>query len=102
MIIECYNTSLVNKKMYQSIKKQLVFSKNLIEIAEKRANKFGITFGEYLKMLIVNDSKEDIDYSLRVTSDENYQVKESLSEYQSGNYKSLKNKKDIKKFMQSL
>jgi len=87
--------------MAKNIKKQLVFSKELLDLAEHKARKFGISFGEYLRLLIINDSEKGVDYEYHTTPEEEDSIKKSLEDYAAGRYKILKTDKDIHEFMEN-
>lgn len=90
--------------MAKSIKKQLVFSKELLNKGERRAKKFGISFGEYLRYLVIKDIALDIDSEeLENVSEE---IEESigiaLTEIKQGRYGVLDSEEAITKFVDSL
>ena len=75
--------------------KQITFSVGLLELAEKKAEKFGITFPEFVRHVIINNVADDlpVEYLDEKTSKE---VGEALEEYKQGKGTKLKSKKEIR------
>ena len=79
--------------MATSIKRHITFDPILMRRAERRARQYGVNFPEYIRLLIVNDTKpvseEDIEY---IDDPEiNREIGKSLEEYAQGKYRTITN-----------
>lgn len=86
--------------MSKSVKKQLVFSKELLSRGENKAKSYGISFGEYLRYLVVKDTSMDGQGLL--SDDLENSIGVAFEEYKNGEVGELNSREDIDKFVDSL
>lgn len=79
--------------------KQIKFSKILALKAEGNAKEKGLTFGEYIRHLVVNDTDLPVE---RLDQETEKNVIKSLNDYSKGRYNVLRNKDEIKKYFDKI
>ena len=67
-------------KMQNRIQKLITFSPHLYSLTEKKAQKLGISFPEYIRMLAVSDIKEQIEELPMVDEETEKQIAKSLQD----------------------
>jgi len=80
----------------QRIQKLITFSPHLHNLVEKKAEKFGISFPEYIRMLAVSDIKKQVD------EETEKQIGQSLQDLKAGRYTTIKTKKELDAYIKSL
>lgn len=90
--------------MATSIKRHITFDPVLMSRAERRARQYGVNFPEYIRMLIVNDTKPVSEEPMEYIDDPeiNREIGKSLEEYAQGKYKTLKSPKEIDEYLSKL
>lgn len=86
----------------QRIQKLITFSPHLHDLVEKKAEKLGVSFPEYIRMLAVSDIKEQVEQLPMVDEDTEEQIGKSLEDLRKGHYTVLRTDKDIDKHFDSL
>lgn len=86
----------------QRIQKLITFSPHLHDLVEKKAEKLGVTFPEYIRMLAVSDIKKQVEALPMVDEATEKQIGKSLQDLQEGRYTVLRTDKDIDKHFDSL
>lgn len=89
----------------KKVRKLITFPNNLIELVEMKAAQLGFDFAEYVRMILANDVKSELEhpkeYPYVTTPEEDKMIEESMKEYKKGNYTELKTEKDIENFLDS-
>ena len=90
--------------MAKTVKKQLVFSEELLTKGESRARKYGISFGEYLRYLILRDVEKDMERGNRdyVSNEIEESIGIALKDVRRGEYGVLDSQESIERFVDSL
>lgn len=88
----------------QNIQKMVTFSPVLYQMGKHKAQQLGLTFTDYIRYLIVDDVKPSVDRTdMPLMDDETERnVRISLEQYKQGDYTTMKTKKDIDDFINSL
>lgn len=81
-------------------RKLMTFSKSLIELVEKKAIKYGLDFHEYVRYLIISDIEKDKSEILDNETEES--LNRAFQDYDSGRFKTIKNKNELKEFFNKL
>jgi hypothetical protein len=89
--------------MSTQIKKHMTFSSTLFNLIEDKAKKFGVSTFDYIRFLMMQDVKDDIE-KIEVIEDEETikNIGKSLDDYENGRYTILESDKDIRSYVQSL
>lgn len=84
-------------KTQKTISKLITFSPTLYKLSRQRAEALGISFQEYIRHLLVNDTKDGLEL---VSSDEEAQVAQSTKDFEAGKYTRLNmnDKKQVNTF----
>jgi hypothetical protein len=81
-------------------RKLMTFPDSMIELVEKKALKFGLDFHEYIRYLIISDIEaEKIEF---VDMETEESIGRALKQYQKGEYKTIKNEKELKEYFKKL
>lgn len=86
----------------QRIQKLITFSPHLYDLVEKKAEKLGVSFPEYMRMLAVFDIKKQVEELPMVDEETEKQIGKSLQDLQEGRYTTIKTKKELDVFLKSL
>jgi len=86
----------------QRIQKLITFSPKLYELLEKKAQKIGVSFPEYIRGLAVNDIKKSIEYIPFITQEEEEGIRKSLQDIDKGRFVVLEKDKDIDEHFKNL
>ena len=86
----------------QRIQKLITFSPHLHNLVEKKAEKFGISFPEYIRMLAVSDIKKQVEELPMVDEETEKQIGQSLQDLKAGRYTTIKTKKELDAYIKSL
>jgi len=82
--------------------KQISFSDKMLVHVEERIKDMGINFPEYIRYLVLADTKPIRDKILLVTAEEEASIEASMKDLQYGNFTTHKNKGDIRKHFSKL
>ncbi len=88
--------------MSNSINRQITFTSTLLQTAQARASQLGVSFTEYIRGLVVEDTKQLVDDVPMVDPETEKQIGRSFKDYEKGNYTTLKSEKDIEKCFKRL
>ncbi len=72
--------------------KQITFSNILLKNAMNKAKKLGVSFPEYIRHLIINDTELEVDI---LTEEEEKRVAVALKDYENGLYDKAKSDDEI-------
>ena len=81
--------------MSNSITKQITFTPTLIYTALLRARLLGISFPEYIRNLIVQDTKDSTDKSPLIYKNTEKYIRKALKDFKKGNFITLKTDNEI-------
>lgn len=88
------------------IQKLISFSPRLYDFARMKANRFGFTFSEYLKHLIANDVKFQVESQVEememVDAETEASIARSVDDFKNGRGVLLKTDKEIDDYFNSL
>jgi len=84
------------------ITKQVPLSKQLLKAAEERIEQLGIKFPEYIRHLIIEDTKIIRDNISYVTRQEELDIASSLRDVRKGKVKTLKDDKEIEDYFEKI
>jgi hypothetical protein len=82
--------------------KHIGFSTVVLEVAEKKADKYGFTFPEYIRYLVTRDVEDEINDIIIVDEPERSSFVRGIKDHKSGNTRKFKNGKDAAKFLDTL
>lgn len=86
----------------KSIPKLITFSAELYQLVLDKAKRLGLSFGEYVRILAVNDVKKEVESIPMVDEETEQRIGESLAAYKRGEYTVLKTDEDIRKHFKNL
>jgi Holliday junction resolvase len=84
------------------VQKLITFSPNLYTIVERKAEKIGISFPEYIRMLAVSDIKEEVEELPMVDEETEAQIGKSLKDLKEGRYTDIRTEKELDTHLKSL
>lgn len=84
------------------IQKLITFSPNLYVLVEEKAEKLGVSFPEYIRMLAVSDIKEQVEQLPMVDEATEKQIAKSLRDIKEGKYTTIKTDEELGKHLKSL
>ena len=90
------------KMQKDRIQKLITFSPNLYTLAERKAQKLGISFPEYIRMLAVFDIKEKVEELPMVDEETEKQIAKSLHDIKKGRYTTVRTDKELEAHLKSL
>ena len=82
--------------------KQISFSDRMIVHVEERLEEMGVNFPEYIRYLVLNDTKmirKNIPY---ITTEEEARIEASIQDIENGNITVHRNKKALKEYFTNL
>jgi hypothetical protein len=83
-----------------TIKKQITFPTELVELVEEKRRKYGLNFNEYIRhILVLNIEKEPIPF---VDEETEQSVGRGLEDIRKGRVVSVKNKKELDEFLDKI
>lgn len=88
--------------MAKDIAKQISFSDSMWQVARIRLKQLGVDFPEYVRHLILNDTKHIRENSSYVTSDEEDQIASSVEDVNNNRYVNLDSDNEIDEFIDKL
>lgn len=83
----------------QAITKQIVFPSHLAKNAEMRAEELGISFPDYVRYLIINDTDLASQRTLRLSKEVTGDILKARGNYASGEYSTLSTDDEIDRFV---
>ena len=90
------------KSQKNRVQKLITFSPNLYTLVEGKAEKLGISFPEYIRMLAVSDIKEQVEEIPMVDEETEKQIGKSLQDLKEGKYTEIKTEKELDAYLKSL
>ena len=90
------------KSQKDRVQKLITFSPNLYTLVEKKAERLGVSFPEYIRMLAVSDIKEQVEELPMVDIETEKQIGRSLQDIKKGRYTVLKSNEDIENHFNNL
>ena len=84
------------------VPRQIIFTSKLNELAIKNAGNLGVTVPEYVKFLILQDSRTNTNLTGELSQEEELSVARGMDDYASGNVTTLRNKQDIVDHLEKL
>lgn len=90
------------KSQKDRVQKLITFSPNLFTLVERKAEKLGISFTEYIRMLAVSDIKEQVEELPMVDEKTEKLIGKSLQDLKEGRYTELRSDEDIEKHFNNL
>ena len=90
------------KKVQKRIQKHIGFSPSVIEVAEKKAERFGMTFPEYVRFLVLGDVRTEMEQVEVLEGEELESFIRGIEDYKAGRTTKFKNAKEAVKYLQSL
>jgi len=88
--------------MQNRVQKLITFSPNLYTLVERKAEKLGVSFPEYIRILAVSDIKEQVEELPMVDEETEKQIGRSLQDIKKGRYTVLKSDEDIERHFNNL
>lgn len=86
----------------KSIQKLITFSPELYSLVVTKAKRIGVSFPEYIRVLLVNDIKEEVEAIEMVDEETEKAIGQSLKDFKEGRYTTLRSKKDIENYFNEL
>lgn len=86
----------------QRIQKLITFSPQLYRLLEKKAQRLGVSFPEYIRGLAVNDIKKTVEQSPLVDEETEKQIAKGLDDIEKKNSTKVATKKDLTTYLESL
>jgi hypothetical protein len=71
-------------------------------LLSKRTKQLGISIPEYLRFLVINDTKPLIDNIPMIDLETENEIGKALKNYKAGRYKTLRNEKEIDEYFKNL
>lgn len=88
--------------MQNRVQKLITFSPNLFVMIENKAEKLGVSFPEYIRMLAVSDIKKQVEDFPLVNEKTEQLIAKSLQDIKHGRYTRLGTDKEIDKHFDNL
>lgn len=88
--------------MERTITKQISFPQEMVSIIESRAENFGYNFSGYVRYLLTKEMEKEFERKEILDANMLSDIKKGVEEYKRGKGVSLKNKKEIEGFLDSL
>lgn len=85
-----------------AITKQVPLSQRMSTLVKERVDQLGIKFPEYVRHLILEDTKHLVDNIPYVTEEEEESIRKSRRDLENGDTVTLNNKKEIKEYFENL
>ena len=84
------------------IQKLITFSPQLYALVGKKAEKLGVSFPEYIRMLAVSDIKEQVEELPMVDEETEKQINKSLQDLKKGKYTEIRTEEELEAHLKSL
>ncbi len=82
--------------------KQISFSDQMISLADRRASELGIDLPEYIRYLVLDDTKRYLDKDEYISDKQAQRILDTIQKVEEGDYIYLKNEKELKKYFKTL
>lgn len=89
-------------KMQSRVQKLITFSPHLYNLVGKKAEKLGVSFPEYIRMLAVFDIRERIEELPMVDEETEKLIGKSLQDIKEGRYTTVRTKKELNAYLKSI
>lgn len=89
-------------KMQNRVQKLITFSPNLYTLVERKAEKLGISFTEYIRMLAVYDIKEQVEEIPMVDEKTEKMIGKSLQALKEGKYTDVRTEEELDAYLKSI
>lgn len=86
----------------KSIQKLITFSPELYLMVKNKAQRFGMSVPEYIRVLAVNDIRKEVENSTLVSEDTEERIGASLSDYQKGNHQVVNDAEELDTYLEKL
>jgi|SRR3989338_7369706 len=100
------NISNLDKRYMQKqnnrIQKLITFSPQLYSLVKEKAERLGLSFPEYLRLLAASDVKKEVEQIPMVDEETEKRIGQSLKDYKEGRYTIISTKEELKKHLNSL
>lgn len=84
------------------IQKLITFSPNLYTLVGKKAEKLGVSFPEYIRILAVSDIKEQVEELPMVDEETEKQIGKSLQALKEGKYTDVRTEEELEAYLKSI
>ena len=89
-------------KLQNRIQKLITFSSHLYSLTEKKAEKLGISFPEYIRMLAVSDIKKQAEEAPLVDEETEKQIAKSLQARKDGKYTDIRTEDELNAYLKTI
>jgi len=89
-------------KMQNRVQKLITFSPNLYTLVEKKAERLGVSFPEYIRILAVSDIKEQVEELPMVDVETEKQIGKSFQALKEGRYTDVRTEEDLDAYLKSI
>ena len=89
-------------KLQNRIQKLITFSSHLYSLTEKKAEKLGISFPEYIRMLAVSDIKKQAEEVPLVDEETEKQIAKSLQARKDGKYTDIRTEDELNAYLKTI
>ena len=86
----------------QRIQKLITFSPHLYELVEKKAEKLGVSFPEYIRILAVSDIKKQVEELPMVDEETEKLIAQGLQDLKEGRYTDIKTEEELNNYLKSI
>lgn len=90
------------KQQRDRIQKLITFSPHLYTLVGKKAEKLGVSFPEYIRILAVSDIKEQVEELPLVDEKTERQISKSLQDLKKGRYTEVRTEEELEAHLKSL
>jgi hypothetical protein len=85
--------------MQNKVTHKVTFPNQMYTLLTQRTKQLGISVPEYLRFLVITDTKPFIDSIPMVDIETEKAIGKALTDYKAGRYDVIKNENDLKKYM---
>ena len=90
------------KTQKNRVQKLITFSPHLYTLVDKKADKLGVSFPEYIRMLAVFDIKEQAEELPLVDEETEKQIGRSLQALKEGKYTDVRTEEELNAYLKSI
>jgi len=90
------------KMQRDRIQKLITFSPHLYALVGRKAEKLGVSFPEYIRILAVSDIKEQVEQLPMVDEETERQIAKSLQDLKKGRYTEVRTEEELGAHLKSL
>ncbi|MBI4225896.1 hypothetical protein HY612_02175 [Candidatus Roizmanbacteria bacterium] len=84
------------------IQKLITFSPQLYSLVKEKAERLGLSFPEYLRLLAASDVKKEVEQIPMIDEETEKRIGESLEAYRKGQYTTISTKEELEKYLKNL